>query len=243
MSNNSMISRLNPLSKSNLPERVENDFYPTKPILTDAAIEWLVQTHRSGLTSAKDLHVLDPGAGCGPWGNSIKKFIPDCYLIGVELDEDMPASDAYDEWIVGDFMDTQLPNFDLIIGNPPYEIIHDFIIKAWSHLDRRGTMLLLTRVEMINSQWRHQWLWPVIQPHYIIPLPERPSFTEDGKTNANDYILMIFDKWYTSLPLLLFNWWYDRGPSMRLDHKRYLKEKYQHFSVPALEQLHESKRV
>jgi hypothetical protein len=77
--------------------------------------------------------------------------------------------------------------FDLDIGNPPFSLAEQFLDRARQLAD---VVVLLERLSFLGSDSRaHRW-------HGYTPdvyvLPNRPSFTNDGKTDSADYAWFVW---------------------------------------------------
>ncbi len=90
-------------------------------------------SHQVEVSAADPYRVLDIGAGAGVWGQQTVRVLVEAglprnsiHLIALELDERERAhlERVADEVVIGDLMDPgvigSLPEFDLIVGNPPF---------------------------------------------------------------------------------------------------------------------------
>lgn len=75
------------------------------------------------------------------------------------------------------------------IMNPPFSKALQFAAKA--HEECR-TVFMLQRLNWLASGQRHQWLSAHTPDVYV--LPDRPSFTGDGKTDGQDYAWFVWRK-------------------------------------------------
>ncbi len=76
---------------------------------------------------------------------------------------------------------------DVVITNPPFNQALEFVQGAMK--DGRVVVMLL-RLNWLASQKRNRFL--LDNPPSVYVLPRRPSFTNDGKTDATDYAWFIW---------------------------------------------------
>lgn len=69
------------------------------------------------------------------------------------------------------------------LTNPPFSLAQEFCDHAIRH--SKHTLMLL-RLNFLASVKRRDW-WIQHTPSALFVLSKRPSFTEDGKTDATDY--------------------------------------------------------
>lgn len=199
-----------------LRKRPDDDFFPTPDRLCQQAVK-LIEKY-----SVYFPRMLDPGCGAGPWGRALKARWPDSTLVGVEVNADRIVRARgrnrdgkrvpgwpdllgdYDFVLNKDILSTRFPwKFDLIVGNPPFGspeernlaemIIHHALDNL---LAANGQMLLLLRSSFTSSRTRYDNLFSKVagkRPYAVYALVERPSFTQDGKTDATDYSLFHWD--------------------------------------------------
>lgn len=70
-----------------------------------------------------------------------------------------------------------------IVTNPPFSLALEFCDHAVRHAPH---VFMLLRLNFLASQKRRHW-WNIHKPDALFVLSERPSFTDDGKTDATDY--------------------------------------------------------
>lgn len=183
--------------------RDEADHYPTPYELVRAALGTIPQ-----ITEVGPLHILDPGAGTGVWGDELKKLCPDSCIIGVEMDVKHLPNPNYAHWDVCNFLETDYKpeSVDLIVGNPPYgrnadgrkdrKLAEKFVQKSWEYLKPHGYMVFLLRMGFLEGQSRAKDFWPNYPLKTLYVLSRRPSFTKDFRTDATTYGLFIWQKAY-----------------------------------------------
>lgn len=153
-----------PLKKKG--ERRENDVYETP--------EWAVQ-------ALLDLIPINP----------LWTYMEPCRASG-RFYRHMPLGSAWGEIREGvDYLKTKYPNrVDCIITNPPYLLAQAFVTKA---LEESDVVIMLLRLGFLESQTRNEW-WQKNKPTSLLVLSQRPSFTEDGKTDGAGYAYFVWDK-------------------------------------------------
>lgn len=80
--------------------------------------------------------------------------------------------------------------FTTVLTNPPYAQAMDFVEMGLQVADE---VCLLLRVMWLHSAKRHAFLRGRMPDVYHIP--DRPSFTGDGRGDACDYAWMVWDAW------------------------------------------------
>lgn len=177
--------------KSNRPRNLR-DFYETPYGLAKAALEHL---SIDCVFSLK--YTVDAGCGNGIWGKAFQEVFGDDYLIdGVDIEhpkEALPYScfhlTDYTEW------QPEIPP-TLIIGNPPYNQMEQFVRHSWDIGDIGTYILFLCRLEFLASRRRQIGLYREMPPFYVTVLTRRPSFFQTKEnlmtTDAMDYALFLW---------------------------------------------------
>jgi hypothetical protein len=170
--------------------RADFDFYPSPDAHVIAALQQLADLHPK--------RILDPGAGAGVWGYWCRETWPNAEIVGVEVRTDAQPHPKYDRWITGSFLDphvrSQLGNFDLVIGNPPFIVAEAFLRASWELMNADAHMLQLLRIGFLAGIKRHADLYQVMHPNTVYVSAKRPSFTGDSRTDAMEYIFMHWHK-------------------------------------------------
>lgn len=125
------------------------------------------------LIPASVKQILDAGCGYGMTGELIKKKIPECKVIGIEIDQEVAqiAAQRLDRVIVGDVEHLEVSNrfgyFDCII----FADVLEHLVNPWSVLKRYGTLLsdkgiiiasipnvrnLTVINNLVNGKWSYQ---------------------------------------------------------------------------------------
>lgn len=162
-------------------DRRENDVYETPADVCEKAL---------GLVSASsDLRILDMGAGSGAWGKAARRQWPDAHIEGIDLHEQMDG--VYNVWNQVDATDAKHleGQFDLVIGNPPFNLAEQFVHAGLRYAKPEGTVLYLLRLNFLEGVARRDSLWKVSPPTLVRVFSKRISFTGDGKTDATAYAL------------------------------------------------------
>lgn len=181
---------------ANLPKRRDFDFYPTPASCCEDALSFLPDD-----LGAKC--ILDPGAGTGMWGKAARKRYPSALITGVELRSETEQPREYNFWIHDDFLLTRaVPAFDLVIGNPPYNRAEQFVKHSIAMLEDNGYLILLLRLNFLESHGRARGLYRKYPPKIIVVRAGRVSFTGDGQSNATAYAYFIWQKGFVGKPTL-----------------------------------------
>lgn len=171
-------------------ERDPDDFYPTDVRVCKAALRKLPPLNFS--------RVIDAGAGSGVWGTAIKPRIA-CTLIGVELRQVEPHP-LYNQWITGNFMTVDLPDVDLVTGNPPFLFALEFVLRGLQLVQKRtGVLYYLLPLNFLAGKERKELIYDVIPPQDVYVLSLRPSYSADGKTAINTQYALY--KWDMGKPI------------------------------------------
>lgn len=172
-----------------LRPRSKNDFYPTPGGLVKAALDLLPGDFNPE-------YILDPGAGDGIWGIHARNKWPKSKLVWHDIVEYPNRFNGYDYYERYDYLDPSYKynsGYDLIMGNPPYSLSEEFIEKSLELLKPDGYLMFLLRLTFLASQGRYKRLYSSGKmPYQVIISSRRPSFTKDGKTDADDYGIFIW---------------------------------------------------
>lgn len=191
--------------KSERPRRA-NDFYPTPYGLAKAALETLLM---DTLVVCGDDDVLDVGAGSGIWGDALlstyqadfeQNTLTGIDIMDVKDDVHWYYKSAYNKWYYEDYL-TWSPthHYDLIMGNPPYSLMEEFVRKSFEIVNSYGYIFFLGRLEFLASQKRYHGLWKDHPLHTLYVLSRRPSFfsTKEGRKTTDysqEYAMYLWQK-------------------------------------------------
>lgn len=138
-------------------------------------------------------HALEPASG----GGAFVRALGACgvrSITTVDLDETV-CNDG-NHHIVGDFLSLHpddLPDIDLVVGNPPYRHALAFVRRSLDLVGDGGTVAFLLRLGFLASQSRAAF-FRESRPAWVHILSKRPSFTGDGKTDGSDYTFVVWVK-------------------------------------------------
>lgn len=167
----------------------KHEFYPTPRPAIDALITSRIVTLPGGAW-------IDPCAGDGAIPEAVNARRPDVTWDLVEIDEAHAATlralmrrGWISSFTVADFLASPPPraSFDVAIMNPPFSLALAFVNAC-----RRvaAVTVMLQRLNWMGPA-RAEWM-RTNQPD-VYPLPKRPSFTGDGKTDAAEYAWFVWD--------------------------------------------------
>lgn len=84
-------------------------------------------------------------------------------------------------------MPDRLSDVSVALGNPPFTWAAEFLVQCWT-LCPEAEVVLLLPLNFLASDKRRDMLADRTPSLYV--LPDRPSFTADGATDAQDYAWM-----------------------------------------------------
>jgi hypothetical protein len=117
--------------------------------------------------------------------SSIESFLEPCRGSGAIYNKISAQRKEYAEILENkDYLKTIFNSkFDLIITNPPFSLAQEFIEK--SSYEAHSIWYLL-RLNFLGSKKRSGW-WLGKEPTHLLTLSARPSFTNNGSTDATEY--------------------------------------------------------
>ena len=163
--------------------RREGDYYATPAWCVEAILPYLAS--RGLLDEGRS--ALEPAAGDG----AIVRVLRERTKVRVSMIEIDPDRATQSGAECRDFLQYEIPGFDLIITNPPYRLAFEFAKHGLDLLGRGGALVLLTRLNWLASVKRSGWLREHTPSVFV--LPKRPSFTGQG-TDATDYAWLVWGK-------------------------------------------------
>ena len=131
----------------------------------------------------------DPCAGTGNIIQATQMVRPEvtwkAYEIRAECLE--PLVNIGSDPTIVDFTSTNLkvPEFDVVLMNPPYRLAQEFIEKSLRHADH---VIALLRLNYLGSKARNAFMRNDCPDVYV--LPNRPSFEYNGRTDSIEYAWM-----------------------------------------------------
>ena len=145
--------------------------------------------------SIKSGGVLEPSAGCGNFAKAIKDRGYNNHITSLELrDEEQEKLLIHsDEVIITDFLKWSTDDkYKTIIGNPPYSLALEFMEKCFEIADKDTEIIMLLRTAFLESKKRYEfWQQHPLSKLYV--LSQRPSFLQNGKSDATSYSWFIWD--------------------------------------------------
>jgi len=162
-------------------KRREADFYETPDWCTEAL---LAAYPLDPMT--RQLKIVEPCAGHGAISRVIKDYYSSCELIQYELTRNKKLQ-KYGDVTFGDFFNNAIADdtVDYVITNPPFTLSQEFITSC-RYLYPNAEIIKLLPFSFLGSAKRHDW-WVDNTPNKHSVLSDRPSFTNDGKTDSSVY--------------------------------------------------------
>ncbi len=180
-----------------LRPRALRDHYPTDDATVRAAygvlapllVDWAGR-------AAPPASILDVGAGTGPWGRGAAERWPTARLVGVEESTE-PPEPSYHGWRYGDVRTMPwYERFSLVTGNPPFNIAEACVRRGLELVVKGGLVYFLLRLAFLESVGRGEGLWTAFPPRKAWVFAKRPSFTQDGRTDATAYMMCLWQEGY-----------------------------------------------
>lgn len=180
-----------------------NDFYPTPLGHARAALAFW----RDRLWDGRlEIHrALDPGCGSGIWGQALRIELGNqTWLMGCDIRSDLGIKGWYD--LVYDRCDFTAAGFrpvggafDLVIGNPPFSHAEAFVRKSLTLVRTGGWVAFLLRQNFSGSGARIP-LWGAMPYKARANFSNRPSFTNNGRTDASEYSMYFWQRGWQDVP-------------------------------------------
>lgn len=182
----------------NQDERRKRDYYVTPKNHIRRFLDRALEHFPDLLTGGT---ILDPCAGGDKdhemrYPSVIKEYQHVEPILTWDIREDSKADR------ITDYLTTPAPPVNTIITNPPFRHTLAIIQKALHEDLEDGYLVLLTRLNFLGSQKRRGF-WHHHLPRRIYVHPQRPSFTEDGGTDATEYMHVVWEKGFFSKPAKL----------------------------------------
>lgn len=164
-------------------KRREADFYETP--------EWCTRLLLDTFKLAP-IKVVEPCAGHGAISRVIKEYFPKCTLVQYELHKNKKLQ-KYGDVTFGDFLKNVRYDEDvsMVITNPPFTYSQEFIETCRTNYPNAKIIMLLPFSFLGSAKrWR---FWVLNKPNKFHVLSNRPSFTENGKTDSSVYAWYQWD--------------------------------------------------
>lgn len=179
-------------------ERREHDNYSTPKALADWAVG-----HAMELSFGKARTIIEPCCGDqAPFlragmhmglkqgaGFDFRPVAPDIGLeknVNVSIGVNILKPEAKDNWIWDQ-------RFDIVATNPPFIIGERAVRRSLELLDPYGVAVFLTKQQFLGTQKRSEFLM-ARPPAEVWMLTQRPSFTDNGRTDVATEYCFLF--WY-----------------------------------------------
>ena len=137
---------------------------------------------------------LEPAAGPGRIISAVNSMRDDVRWDAIELRDKcgpdlVKAVGSSKRVVIGDFLSTSPPekHYDVIFTNPPFSLAMKFVEKCLATADH---VAMLLRLGFLGSADRADFFRE--HPPDIYLLPDRPSFTDDGKNDNSYYAWFIW---------------------------------------------------
>ena len=169
-------------------ERKPQDLYVTPPHVAAAISRWALSK-----MVCSPVRVLEPGCSTdAPFLSAVAERMPErpeVLYTGVELSG---TSGGLGRLLFGTDYLTWEPgeDFDLIIGNPPYSLARQFLVKSFDLLRAPGMIVFLLRLPWLESKGRYR-MHQICPPDYVGVIVPRPSFTGGG-SDATAYAAFAY---------------------------------------------------
>jgi len=188
-------------------KRRKQDVYLTPPEVAEAILGHITDVKNVLPHPAR---ILDIGSGEGVWGHAARCLWGsnplNPYIEGAEL-RDISIPEGYADVRFGDFLDEKLVKpFNLIMGNPPYDIKNEIVMKVFEEgwLVPGGHMVFLLPLQFLQGRWRFKNMFQPLPLAKVMVIVDRISFykTEKSSTNDTSYAAFYWRLGHTGLPLL-----------------------------------------
>lgn len=174
-----------------------DDYYATPPALARLICAKIGEEY-ADLWGGHPINVLEPGCGAGSFLVGARALWPEAGILGVEVSPALAEKARSKGFHVkeNDFLKMSqegLPDYHLIVGNPPFKHAEPFIRRGLRMLDHEfGRLSFLLRLNFFGGQDRFEALWANHLPERIHIMPARPGFTADGKSDSVEYMVATF---------------------------------------------------
>jgi hypothetical protein len=180
-----------------MSDRINNDQYYTPAEVVDAILRH--PSVQETLDLNEDSVVLEPSAGNCIW---IQRLIaglsvtPVIYCNDIEWPAKSLLWQEYECLVVrstGDFLQSQFPDCDLIVGNPPYKGAVSHVRRALALTKKKaGNVVMLLPLAFLASNSRAEF-WTDHPPSDVIILSDRPPFRSDRRSGGSrDYAAFVW---------------------------------------------------
>jgi 16S rRNA A1518/A1519 N6-dimethyltransferase RsmA/KsgA/DIM1 with predicted DNA glycosylase/AP lyase activity len=169
-------------------KRVESDFYATPEYIVTKFLNHYDVDFNS-------LRVMEAFAGNGNMCRAIKNKYPKCSIWANEIrgEERVNLMQCSNQITMWDFLNIDnIDGVDIVMSNPPYSIAQECIEHCFKIKNPNTTVIMLLRLAFLESKKRYEF-WQRHPVNKLYVLSERPSFMQNGKTDATAYAFFVFD--------------------------------------------------
>lgn len=164
--------------------RRARDYYPTPAW----CVYRLLDALGVELPTSYDARWLEPSVGDGAIVRAVRQWNGGCaYNVRWTTCDLVRPPRAVPDFHRGDYLELRTERFDVAIGNPPFALAEPFVAKMRRDAD---VAIALLRLGFLASAERAPFLRAHRPDVYV--LPDRPSFTGNGETDASDYAWFVW---------------------------------------------------
>lgn len=181
-----------------------NTMNGTKPRLADDAYFTpdklaLAICRKLQVTIGDVANVVEPSAGSGAFVRAAWEVWPNAMVCAVEPNSpEMDAKGHWLSWFPKTWEETTCRPLQcaesLIVGNPPFSLAEEHIQLALSRLAPGAHACFLLRASMLAGKGRFETLHKNGCLRHVWHVIGRPAFTPDGKTDAAEYAVLVWQK-------------------------------------------------
>jgi hypothetical protein len=160
-------------------DRIANDAYFTPQPLADEICR------RLAAVLPAQLAIWDPCCGdCAFVDAAMEAWGTSWPVYGTDLSSNPPRNFLHDD---------PPGACSLIVSNPPFLLAEQFVRRALPLVREGGHVAFLLRLSFLAGQ-RRAAMYEEHPLRYLIPIIPRPSFTPDGKTDASEYAVFVWQR-------------------------------------------------
>ena len=163
-------------------DRVDKDFYPTPPNVTQSLINFLNDEVN---IVTKDLTVCEPACGSGMMSDVLKQHFKTVESFDIR---DTGYGKQHD------FLQSKPDDCKVMITNPPFVLAEQFIIKSKEYGYEMVALLLKSQYWHSSKRLK---LFNEFQPHFVLPLTWRPDFMFGSRGGAPT-MEVLWTVWFNS---------------------------------------------
>lgn len=166
--------------------RAALDAYYTPDAVALRCVRWL------SLRIPTPRRIVEPSVGGGSWVRAVRQVWPAALVDAYDVNPAAPGLALADRAEVADWLTVRPQGWDLVLGNPPYDLADRHI----THSVRAGSGVALLLRETITggvARWRD--LWSRCPPAWIGKLPERVTWEGASSHDSPDtvgHVLMVW---------------------------------------------------